>query len=138
MFANPGTEEIRQLLQRIHTVAIIGLSANESRPSFKVARGLQNLGYRIIPVRPLLAAILGEPTYPDLESLPELPDMVDVFRAAEHVPAIVDSCIKLGIRHLWLQDGIVHEAAALRARDAGITVVMDRCLWRDCMQLGTA
>lgn len=138
MFANPGTEEIRQLLQRIHTVAIIGLSANESRPSFKVARGLQNLGYRIIPVRPLLAAILGEPTYPDLESLPELPDMVDVFRAAEHVPAIVDSCIKLGIRHLWLQDGIVHEAAALRARDAGITVVMDRCLWRDCMQLGAA
>ena len=79
--------------------------------------------------------VLGEKAYPDLESLPELPDIVDVFRAAEHVPAIVESCIKLGIKRLWLQDGIIHQEAAQRARAAGITVVMDRCIWRDCVQL---
>ncbi len=74
---------------------------------------------------------MGEKAYPDLESLPEVPDIVDVFRASEHVPAIVDSCIKLGIKNLWLQEGVVHEAAALRAQQAGITVVMDRCMFRD-------
>lgn len=132
---NPDTENIRQLLREVHTVAVVGLSANESRPSFRVARGLQSLGYRIIPVRPLVDEVLGEQAYPDLESLPERPDIVDVFRAPEHVPAIVDSCIKLGIRNIWLQDGVIHEAAALRAQQAGITVVMDRCMWRDCMQL---
>ena len=134
MFTNPDTEIIRRLLQQIHTVAVVGLSPNESRPSFRVAHGLQKLGYRIIPVRPMVDKVLGEQAYADLESLPELPDIVDVFRAAEHVPAIVESCIKLGIKHLWLQEGIIHEAAALRAQAAGITVVMNRCLWRDCMQ----
>ena len=82
--------------------------------------------------------MLGEKAYPDLESLPELPDIVDVFRAAEHVPAIVESCIRLGIKNLWLQDGIIHEEAALRAKQAGITVVMDRCIWRDAVQLGAS
>ena len=135
MFTNPDTETIRQMLKQIHTVAVVGLSSNESRPSFRVARGLQSLGYRIIPVRPMVEAVLGERAWPDLESLPEIPDIVDVFRAAEHVPAIVDSCIKLGIKRIWLQDGVVHEAAAQRAAEAGITVIMDRCMWRDCMQL---
>jgi predicted CoA-binding protein len=79
--------------------------------------------------------VLGEKAYPDLESLPVVPDIVDVFRAAEHVPAIVDSCIRLGIKKLWLQDGVVHEEAALRAQQAGITVVMDRCMFRDRAQL---
>jgi len=135
MFANPDTESIRRLLQQIHTVAVVGLSPNPARPSFRVARGLQSLGLRIIPVRPMVVEVLGEPAYPDLASLPELPDIVDVFRAAEHVPAIVESCIKLGIKHLWLQEGIVHEAAAQRAQDAGITVIMNRCLWRDASAL---
>mgnify|MGYP001607665780 CR=1 FL=1 len=134
-FANPSTDEICQLLHKVHSIAVVGLSPNQARPSFRVARGLQNFGYRIIPVRPLVSEVLGEKAYPDLESLPELPDIVDVFRAAEHVPAIVESCIKLGIKHLWLQDGIIHQEAAQRARDAGITVVMDRCIWRDCIQL---
>jgi predicted CoA-binding protein len=88
-------------------------------------------------VRPLIKEVLGEKAFPDLESLPELPDIVDVFRAAQHVPAIVESCIMLGIKNLWLQQGIIHEAAAQRAKEAGITVVMDRCMWRDAMQLGT-
>ena len=79
--------------------------------------------------------VLGEPAYPNLESLPFKVDMVDVFRASEHVPAIVDSCIRLGIARLWLQDGIVHEEAAQRAQAAGITVIMDRCMWRDFNQL---
>jgi predicted CoA-binding protein len=100
-----------------------------------VAKALQSFGYRILPVRPLVEEVLGEKAYPDLESLPELPDIVDVFRASEHVPAIVDSCIKLGIKRIWLQDGVVHEEAALRARQAGITVVMDRCMFRDYTQL---
>ncbi|MCX7192447.1 MAG: CoA-binding protein [Proteobacteria bacterium] len=135
MFTNPDTEAIRLMLQQIHTVAVVGLSSNESRPSFRVAKGLQSLGYRIIPVRPMINEVLGEKAWPDLESLPEIPDMVDVFRAAEHVPAIVEICINLGIKRLWLQDGVIHEAAAIRAQQAGIIVVMDRCVWRDCMQL---
>lgn len=134
-FSNPGTNEICQLLHQVRSIAVVGLSPNEARPSFRVARGLQGLGYRIIPVRPLVKEVLGEQAYPDLASLPELPDIVEVFRAAEHVPAIVDSCIKLGIRKLWLQEGVVHEEAALRAQQAGITVVMDRCMWRDRTQL---
>ncbi len=134
-FANPSIEQIRQLLHQVRRVAVLGLSPNPARPSFRVARGLQSRGYRIVPVRPLVTEVLGERAYPDLESLPELPDIVDVFRASEHVPAIVESCIKLGIKNLWLQDGVIDEAAALRAQQAGITVVMDRCMWRDCVQL---
>lgn len=131
MFINPDAEKIRQMLQQVRTVAVLGLSPNESRPSFRVAKGLQDLGYRIIPVRPALEEVLGEKAYPDLVSLPEVPDIVDVFRAAEHVPSIVDECISMGIRRIWLQQGIVHEEAALRAQQAGIFVVMDRCMWRD-------
>ena len=134
-FSNPEPEKIRQILHNVHSIAVVGLSPNQARPSFRVARGLQSFGYRIIPVRPLIDEVLGEKAFPNLESLPELPDIVDVFRAAEHIPAIVESCIKLGIKNLWLQQGVIHEAAAQRAKEAGITVVMDRCIWRDCMQL---
>lgn len=134
LFSNPSTEQIRQLLHKVHRVAVVGLSPDPGRPSFHVARDLRNMGYQIIPVRPMVDEILGERAYPDLESLPELPDIVDVFRASEHVPAIVESCIKLGIRNLWLQEGVIHEAAAQRAQQAGMTVVMDRCMWRDCVQ----
>jgi uncharacterized protein len=135
-FSNPEPEKIRQILHNVHSIAVVGLSPNQARPSFRVARGLQGFGYRIIPVRPLVDEVLGEKAFPDLESLPELPDIVDVFRAAEYVPAIVESCIKLGIKNLWLQEGVIHEAAAQRAKDAGITVVMDRCMWRDALQFG--
>ena len=134
-FSNPSPEQICQLLRESHTVAVVGLSPNPARPSFNVAKALQGFGHRILPVRPLVESVLGEKAYPDLESLPEVPDLVDVFRAAEHVPAVVESCIRLGIRKLWLQDGVVHEAAALRAQQAGITVVMDRCMYRDHSQL---
>ena len=135
-FSNPHPDEINRLLREIHSVAVLGLSPKPDRPSFRVARGLQSHGYRIIPVRPMVAEVLGEKAYPDLESLPELPDIVDVFRAPEHVPAIVDSCIKLGIRKLWLQEGVINEEAALRAQQAGITVVMDLCIWRELARTG--
>lgn len=134
-YSPPNTEQIRDLLTRVHSVAVLGLSPAPDRPSFRVARGLQERGYRIIPVRPMVDKVLGEKAYPDLESLPELPDIVDVFRAAEHVPQIVESCIRLGIKNLWLQEGVVNDAAAQRAQQAGITVVMDRCMWRDVVQL---
>ncbi|WP_459721614.1 CoA-binding protein [Sideroxyarcus sp. TK5] len=134
-FCNPSPEDICRLLRESHTVAVVGLSPNPSRPSFNVARALQGFGHRIVPVRPLVGQVLGETAYADLESIPFPVDIVEVFRAPEHVPAIVDSCIKLGIGKLWLQDGVVHEAAAMRARQAGITVVMDRCMFRDHTQL---
>jgi predicted CoA-binding protein len=130
-FANPSAEDICKLLREVHTIAVVGLSPNAARPSFHVAQALQSFGYRIFPVRPLISEVLGEKAYPDLESLPEVPDIVEVFRAPEHVPAIVESCIRLGVKNLWLQDGVVHEEAALRAQKAGIAVVMDRCMFRD-------
>jgi predicted CoA-binding protein len=135
-FSNPEPEIIRQILQSVHSIAVVGLSPNQARPSFRVASGLQSFGYRIIPVRPLVKDVLGEKAFPNLESLTEIPDIVDVFRAPEHVPAIVESCIKLGIKNLWLQEGVIHEAAAQRAQEAGITVVMDRCMWRDAVKFG--
>ncbi len=134
-FVNPGAEDICRLLREVHTIAIVGLSPNAARPSFGVAKALQSFGYRIFPVQPLVKEVLGEKAWPDLESLPEVPDIVDVFRAPEHVPAIVDSCIKLGVRNLWLQDGVIHEEAARRAQQAGIQVVMNRCMFRDYTQL---
>lgn len=133
-FTNPDPVKIGQLLRGVCSIAVVGLSPNPARPSFRVAQSLQDYGYRIMPVRPLVTEVLGEKAYPDLESLPGLPDIVDVFRAPEHVPAIVESCIRLGIRNLWLQDGVINEAAALRATEAGITVVMDLCMWREVVR----
>jgi len=98
----------------------------------------QSAGYasNVSEVRPMVAEVLGEKAYPDLESLPEKPDIVDVFRASQHIPAILESCIKLGIKNLWRQEGVVNENAARRAKEAGITVVIDRCMWRDAARLG--
>ena len=134
-FTNPPPDEICRLLREVRSIAVIGLSPNTVRPSFRVAKALQSFGYRIFPVRPMVNEVLDEKAYPDLESLPEIPDVVDVFRSPEHVPAIVESCIKLGIKKLWLQEGVVNEEAALRAQQAGIMVVMDRCMFRDHTQL---
>jgi hypothetical protein len=130
-YTNPDSDHICQILRKTHTIAVVGLSSSTSRPSFRVAQALQDAGYRIVPVRPLIDSVLGERAYPDLESIPFPIDLVDVFRAPEHVPAITESCIKLGIKNLWLQDGVIHEEAALHAQQAGITVVMDRCMARD-------
>lgn len=127
----PSQTDICQILRNVHSIAVVGLSPNADRPSFRVAQGMQDLGYRIIPVRPKITAVLGELAYPDLAGVPHKIDMVNVFRAPEHVPALVEECIALGIRYLWLQDGVIHEEAAQRAQDSGMTVVMDMCIWRD-------
>ena len=130
-FINPSMEEIRDLLKRIKTIAVVGLSASPSRPSHGVAKALQEFGFRIIPVNPALSDVLGEKAYPSLHDLPEPVDLVDVFRQASHVTGLVEECIALKLPALWLQDGVVDEAAAWRAHEAGMTVVMDRCIYRD-------
>lgn len=134
-FANPGREKISQILSEANTIAIVGLSPTPERASHGVAKALQEFGYRIIPVRPKADKILGERAYPDLKSLPEKPDIVDVFRASEHVPEIVDDCIELGVKVLWLQEGVVNIPAAQKARANGIAVVMDRCIYKEWIAL---
>lgn len=130
-FTNPAPDEIRALLQRAHTIAVVGLSPNPARPSFGVARAMQGYGYRIIPVRPATDSVLGEKAWPDLRHLPGPVDIVDVFRAPEFVDAIVDDCIAIKAPALWLQEGVINEAAAERARAAGIMVIMDRCIYKE-------
>jgi predicted CoA-binding protein len=137
MFVNPGSGEIARLLRAAHTIAVVGLSADPTRPSHGVARALQRFGYRIIPVNPMVESVLGEPAVASLGQLPESlgpgeqVDIVDVFRRPEHVAAIVADCIRLKVPALWLQDGVIDRAAAERAVAAGIFTVMDRCLYRD-------
>ena len=146
MFTNPPTEKITGLLRSARIIAVVGLSADPSRPSNRVARQLQGFGYRIIPVNPTVGdaggSILGESAITDLDHLldvlkpGERVDVVDVFRRPEHVAAIVDDCIRLGIPALWLQDGVIDEDAAEKAARAGIFTVMDRCMFRDRAALG--
>lgn len=135
MFTNPTPDRIRSLLQEVKSIAVVGLSPRPERPSYRVSRAMQGFGYRIVPVRPAVSEVLGEKAYAKLSDIPEKVDMVDVFRAGDQIDPIIDECIALGITRLWLQDGVINEAAAERARAAGITVVMDRCVWRDYMDL---
>ena len=134
-FQNPSPEDIKALLARIKTIAVVGLSPQPKRPSYAVAKAMQGFGYRIIPVRPLLERVLGEPAYASLSDVPERIDLVDVFRAAEYLDELVDECIRLKLPALWIQEGIVNTAAAERARAAGMFVVMDRCLYKDYVAL---
>jgi predicted CoA-binding protein len=134
MFENPRKSEIDALLKRVRTIAILGLSETPGRPSHNVARSLQTFGYKIVPINPIATEIVGEKAFPDLKSALEAAgpiDVVDVFRRPEHVAAIVDEAIRLKIPALWFQDGVIDEAAASKARAAGIFTVMDRCMFRD-------
>lgn len=135
MFANPSEDELRTLLKTIKTIAIVGLSPKTDRPSYRVAAGLQKLGYRVVPVHPLAEEILGEKVYASLREIPFAVDLVDVFRDPEHIAPIVDDAIVIAAPRLWLQDGVVNEAEAQRAQAAGLQVVMDRCVWRDAVAL---
>lgn len=134
-YIHPDPDALRALLNKVKTIAVIGLSPKATRPSHRVAAAMQGFGYRIIPVRPAVDEVLGETAYADLYALPNRPDLVDVFRASEHVMPIVDACIELGIKAIWLQDGVINKEAAEKAAAAGMTVVMDRCIYRDYMQL---
>ncbi|MBW2328776.1 MAG: CoA-binding protein [Deltaproteobacteria bacterium] len=127
-----------QTLQRIfaenHTIAVVGLSPKINRPSNQVALYLQQAGYRIIPVNPGQAEILGEPCYPDLQSIPEPVDVVDIFRRSEHVEPVVRDAIAIGAKVVWMQQGIVNVEAATIAEQAGLSVIMDRCMKVDHRQ----
>ena len=136
-FANPPFEAIADLLRTARIIAVVGLSADPSRPSHRVARAMQRHGYRVIPVNPRLDGWEGVASVDTLDEARsslapgERIDIVDVFRRPQHVAAIVDDCIRLHVPALWLQLGVIDERAARRAQDAGICVVMDRCIYVD-------
>ena len=136
-FQNPDDDALRTLLKTVKTIAVVGLSPQAARPSYRVAQAMQRYGYRIVPVRPLVDEVLGEKAYASLADIPFAVDLVDVFRAAEHVPAIVEQCLALHLPAIWLQEGIVADAAAQRAQDNGMTAVMDRCLLKEYVRLHT-
>jgi predicted CoA-binding protein len=119
------------LLRNAKVIAVVGLSSRRSRPSYGVSEYMQSSGYRIIPVNPNETEILGEKVYPSLEDVPFPVDIVDVFRRSEQVPEVVDAAIRIGARGIWMQEGVVHEAAAEKARAAGLEVVMDRCILKE-------
>lgn len=131
MFENPAAEAVCAFLKTVKNIAVVGLSPVTSRPSYGVARKMQGFGFNIIPVRPKVNEVLGQKAYATLAEVPDTIDLVNVFRAAEHIDAIVDECITLKIPALWIQQGIVNESAAQRAREAGLFVVMDRCIFVD-------
>ncbi len=124
-----SNQEIRDILNRSSVIAVVGLSDRPERPSHQVARYLQEHGYRIIPVNQRLEGpVLGERAYPDLDSVPEPVDVVDIFRRPKEVPEVVDAAVRIGAPVVWMQLGIRHQEAAERAEAAGVRVVMDRCV----------
>ena len=135
-FQNPSQGEIKALLQRIKTVAVVGLSMDPDRPSYSVSSYLQGNGYRIVPVRPGGGEILGEKVYGRLSDIPFAVDIVDHFRRSSEVGAHVDEAIELRVPAIWMQEGVIDEEAALRARAAGLVVVMDRCMLKEHRKAG--
>jgi len=135
-FQNPSPGEIKALLERVKTIAVVGLSPDPDRPSYSVAMYLQGCGYRIVPVRPGGGEILGEKVYARLSDIPFAVDIVDHFRRSSEVGAHIDEAIELRVPAVWMQEGIVDEAAAARAREAGLMVVMDRCMLKEHRKSG--
>lgn len=133
-FQNPSPEEIKALLQRVKTIAVVGLSPKPDRPSFGVSQAMQRFGYRIVPVRPALDSVLGEKAYARLADIPFAVDLVNVFRESAAIPGVVEEALAINAPAIWIQEGIVHDAAAEKARAAGLTVVMDRCIYKDYMR----
>lgn len=133
-----SAETIRRILEETKTIAVVGLSPKPSRPSHRVALYLQQAGYRIIPVNPGQDEILGQPCYQDLLSIPDKVDLVDIFRRPEDVLPIVEQAIKIGAHTIWMQQGIVNQEAATLAGEAGLTVIMDRCLKIDHTQFSVS
>lgn len=119
------------ILRSAKTIAVVGLSSKRTRPSYGVSEYMQRAGYRIIPVNPAETEVLGEKAYPDLESIPVPVDLVNIFRRSELVPPVVDAAIKIGAKAIWMQEDVVHEEAAAKARAAGLMVVMDRCVLKE-------
>lgn len=131
-------DQVLELLRNARTIAVVGLSDNTSRASYGVSAYLQSKGYRVLPINPRLSAVLGEKAYPSLSEAAKVEqiDIVDVFRRPEAVPAIVDEVLALGIPALWLQENVVHAEAAEKAREAGVVVVMDKCILKEHRRYG--
>ena len=121
-------EELNNILESAKTVAVVGISNKPEQPNHSVPAYLQSQGYRIIPVNPMLQEVLGEKSYPDLLSVPEHIDVVEVFRRNEAMPEIVDQAIEIGAKVVWMQEGVINEEAAETAREAGLGVVVDTCM----------
>lgn len=128
MEATKTLDDLREILTTYKTIAVVGLSEKHDRPGYAIPAYLQQQGYRIIPVNPRLTEALGEKAYASLRDIPELVDVVDIFRRAEDIPPIVEDAIAIGAKVVWMQLGIVNEEAAARAESAGLTVVMDTCM----------
>ena len=124
-------ERIAELLKSAKTIAVVGLSDSPFRTSYDVSEYMQSQGYRIIPVNPFVCASLGEKAYASLSEVPQKIDIVNVFRRSEFVPEVVEEAIGLAVPAIWMQEGVVHEEAAEKARRAGIFVVMDRCILKE-------
>ena len=135
MASLPQTDPITDLLKRAKTIAVVGLSDNPMRPSHGVSAYMRSHGYRIIPVNPQITSSLGEKAYASLKDVPEKIDIVNVFRRSEFVADVVDAAVKIGAKTVWMQEGVVDEDAANRARAAGMNVVMDRCILKEHRKL---
>jgi hypothetical protein len=135
---NATPDEIRALLEGSRVIAVVGLSDKPDRDSHRVAAYLQWQGYRIIPVNPVVTEVLGEKAYASLQEVPERIDIVDVFRRPEAVPEIVEAAIAVGAKAVWMQEGIVHNEAAAKARAAGLQVVMNKCLLKEHWRMASA
>ena len=131
MASLPQSDPITDLLKRAKTIAVVGLSDNPLRPSHGVSAYMQSHGYRIIPVNPRIKGCLGEKAYASLLEVPEKIDIVNIFRRPDAVPEVVDQAIQLNVPAIWMQEGVIHEAAAEKARKAGIFVVMDKCILKE-------
>jgi predicted CoA-binding protein len=129
------TSDIFELLRSSHTIAVVGLSAKKYRPSHGVSEYMQRAGYHIIPVNPNEAEVLGEKAYPALDQVPGKIDIVNIFRKSQYVPEIVEQAIRVGARAVWMQEGVIHEEAAAKARAAGLDVIMDRCILKEHRKL---
>ena len=127
-------ETINRILDECKTIAVVGLSSNPVRPSYGVARYLQQRGYRIIPINPNETEVLGEKAYANIAEAPEKFDLVDIFRRSEEAGGHIDEAIRLGARAVWMQEGVIDEDAARRALEAGLMVVMDRCILKEHMR----
>lgn len=133
--SQPTDQQLRDLLHRVRTIAVVGLSDDPSRPSHYVAAYLLGQGYTIIPINPTSPEVLGQRSYATLGDVPVPIDLVDVFRRSEAIPAVVDEALALKLPAIWLQEGLTHPEAEARARTAGMTVVSDRCILKEHLRL---
>jgi len=125
---------IKEILETYKTITVVGLSSHTWRASYGVSRFMQSVGYRIIPVNPNETEVLGEKVYPSLDEAPDPVEIVDIFRRSEYVPDLVEAAIRKHAKVIWMHEGVIHEAAAERARSAGLEVVMDRCILKEHMR----